>query len=294
MSVYQWSTGPGTRIEPDAGEKVSGFVPTTPAAAKKLNDILYELTTFAIDFETKFGVQHDVSTGEHTDITGETIEISKVGTQWLAFGLDGFAVKLIGDFPDITSYPFRTNQAGYFTCYATQSQESYSLSYGYGDANTAVYKEFTRNILITQDSPLGSGAVTETSAGINVVKQIELANPGAGTCLIPFDRPLGSRIKKIGIWYIPVGDTYSFGIRVYQLSPTNLTWSWDGDIDGAFTGGVGEGGVAQYKELILADDGILTGSSDILAGLSFSLSDGAIAIRAIKIVFRSHDVETML
>jgi len=76
MSVYQWSTGPGTRIEPDAGEKVSGFVPSTPAAAKKLNDILYELTNFAIDYQTKFAVEHDPSDGTHTNVTANSLNIN--------------------------------------------------------------------------------------------------------------------------------------------------------------------------------------------------------------------------
>lgn len=294
MSVYPWATNVGAREEPTAGVKASGFIPNTPAPAKILNDVLGELSDAAIDYQTKFPVQHDIATGFHTDITAEALEVSKAGDQWTAFGLDGFAVKLESEFVDLNSYPFRVNQAGNVTCNAIQSEECYSLSYGYGSISTPVYKEVSRYYMITQATSLGDGAVSDIGAGLADVRQFELAVPGAGTALFPFERPVNSYIKKIGIYYVPNGDDYTLNLRVYGLSSASLAWTWDGDIDGTLTGGAGEGGIAQYKEITLAGNGVLGSSSDVLAGLRFNCTEGLVVVRAIKIVYRTTSVETML
>ena len=258
---------------------------------KRTYQWLKYLKEFANDL---FGVEHDLTTGEHTDIHGDSIELTVPGDQWVALGIDGFIVKDEADVVDITSYPFRVNQAAYLTAYALIGEEHYSVTYEYGTPNTPLYRDVTRHYFVTQGGAQGDGTIGEITAGVGVVRQFELFDGGGETALMPFDRPQGSYIKTIGIYYIPVGDDYTLSFRVYGLQNATLAWAWDGDIEGSVTGGVGEGGVAQYKEVSFAGNGVLASASDVKAGLQFNCSSGAVVIRCVKIVYRTNSVETML
>jgi len=195
MSVYLYATDPGARIEPTAGEKTSGFVPSTPAAAKKLNDVLYELTAFAVQYETLFAAEHDPSDGTHTNITGQTITLTG-----LASADDG---KFKGDLV-ANSFVFGNN-SGVAT-----------------DEPIAVHS------LIMQTFGLGNTAnnadVIEVNFGSNNrLPSLAFTGGATETGIIPFYVPGNTDLDRFNFTIVAAG-TYDIDWQLVQWDWTTSAW----------------------------------------------------------------------
>lgn len=73
--TWTWATNPGTRIAPSVGQQATGFVPSTPISAENVNYLIGQLRDAYSGTVTAFEVQHNGTTGVHTDITADTLEV---------------------------------------------------------------------------------------------------------------------------------------------------------------------------------------------------------------------------
>lgn len=90
-----WSNDPGFRTAPDPAYQDQGFDPVLPLPIAFLNWKLWDLDTRLTDVEgdylpaSKFAVEHNGTTGEHTDIDAITVDASGQITAGGGFGSSG-------------------------------------------------------------------------------------------------------------------------------------------------------------------------------------------------------------
>lgn len=243
MSVYQWSTGPGTRIEPDAGEKVSGFVPSTPAAAKKLNDILYELTTFAIDYQTKFAVQHDPATGFHTNITATDLVVTSGDFQVTAGGaITAASLALSGAFSGVTA----TLSGAFSGTTMTLSGDATIDDLTVDEVNfKSPYQQIVTYHHVSQPTTNGSSSFEDGATGIGPgfnfdnMRKIKIAS--AGDAIIPIEITATKDLDQI-LLYVIATNSYDIDWELFFWDLTSDGWTTTGESGSWIDGAVAPGG----------------------------------------------------
>ena len=221
MSLYAFATNPGARIPPTAGEKASGFVPSTPAASKKLNDVLYELTTFALAFQTTFLEEHNAD-GTHSDITADLIECNTLIAQSSV-----------------------STQIGIFT------DEIRSDAYLFANNGTLEDEPIAVHSFIVQGGALSddpdNGSVIEASFGGNRVMAINLTGGAGESCIIPFYVPGNVDLERFNFMFSSA-DNYNIDWELLEFDWSTITW---GPIEGGpVTGNVS--GPIGFAEKIMA------------------------------------------